>query len=223
MSWDPVWEEYFRARDLARYPLEDFIRFMAVRYFGAPDRGQVKVLDAGCGTGAHVWFLAREGFDVSGIDGSETAIQKARRRLDAEGLKADLKVGDVVALTKVFPKQHFDVVTTTGCLQCNRLSAVHTILDEIKAVLKPGGRVFATLVSVGSHGHGLGKEVEPNTFVDIAEGGMKGAGLNHFFSQQEVEDLFGKRFHGVQLGYFMRSLDNRSYYKHWVVEGEKPA
>jgi SAM-dependent methyltransferase len=212
----------FRARDLARYPLEDFIRFMAVHYFAVPDRKRVKVLDAGCGTGAHVWFLAREGFDVSAIDGSETAVLKARRRLETEGLQANLRTGDLITLREFYPAGSFDVVTTTGCLQCNRVRAIESIVDQVRDVLKPGGRVFATMVARGSHGDGLGTEVEPATFTDIPEGGMRGAGLNHFFTLEEVQRLFG-RFANVRVGYFTRSLDNQNYYKHWVVEGEKAA
>jgi hypothetical protein len=61
-SWDPTWEQVFRVRDWARYPQEELIRFVAVNFYSAAERKKIKILDAGCGTGAGVWFIAREGF-----------------------------------------------------------------------------------------------------------------------------------------------------------------
>src|SRR5262249_61470196 len=98
MSWDPVWEDIFRSSDWGKYPPEELIRFVARNYFRAPDRKQVKILEVGCGTGANVWFAAREGFDAYGIDGSPTAIRKAEQRFQKEGLTATWKVGDFVKL-----------------------------------------------------------------------------------------------------------------------------
>ena len=64
MSWDPTWEDIFRNRQWGRYPPEELVRFTARRYFQALDRKAVSMLEIGCGAGANIWFLAREGFDV---------------------------------------------------------------------------------------------------------------------------------------------------------------
>ena len=58
-------------------------------------RSQVKILEVGCGPGANIWYLAREGFDVYGIDGSSTGIAKAQAFLKKENLNAHLSIGDV--------------------------------------------------------------------------------------------------------------------------------
>src|ERR1700680_3615300 len=97
-SWDPSWEKVFRSRDWGKYPPEELVRFVALNYYSAPDRKLIRLLEIGCGTGANVWFMAREGFDVCGIDGSVTAIEKARQRLTGERVQAQLEVGDVAAL-----------------------------------------------------------------------------------------------------------------------------
>jgi SAM-dependent methyltransferase len=220
MNWDPSWEQIFQTREWARYPQEDFIRFVALNYFSASDRKQVRIVDAGCGTGAGVWFLAREGFDAHGIDGSETGIQKCEKRLKEENLNAHLLVGDCTALTDYYPTQHFDAVALVGVIACNERRSVDMILNQAFAVLKPGGRIFATAIAKGSHGDGLGMEVEPGTFVDITTGALAGMGLVHFFSLNEVKEAFA-RFSNVNIGYFIRSLNNQEDYKHWVIEGEK--
>lgn len=42
-----------------------------------------KALDIGCGTGSNVMWLARQGFDVTGVDFSEKAILKAKEKSDS--------------------------------------------------------------------------------------------------------------------------------------------
>ena len=95
---DPAWEQIFRSRQWGKYPPEHLVRFVAGNFYGAPNRGAVHLLEIGCGPGANVWFMAREGFTVSAIDGSPTAISLAGERLASEGLTADLRVGDFFSL-----------------------------------------------------------------------------------------------------------------------------
>jgi SAM-dependent methyltransferase len=49
-----------------------------------------RVLDAPCGFGRHALILARGGFDVTGVDLSETELARARERADAAGLRVRL-------------------------------------------------------------------------------------------------------------------------------------
>ncbi len=183
----------------------------------------MRILELGCGTGANIWFLAREGFDSHGIDGSETAIAAARQRMAEEGLEAHLRVGDVINIGQLYPQLYFDAVIDVACLQHNQLSAVHEILKQVQTALKPGGRVFTMLVAADSYGNGLGREIvdERGTFTEITKGPLQGTGLVHFFAREEIEALF-ERFVNVRIEQSIRSLNNqRHWYKHWVVEGRK--
>lgn len=221
MSWDPSWEQVFQDRDWARYPSEELIRFVARHFYPVPDRGQAKFLEIGCGPGANVWYLAREGFDAHGIDGSTTAIANARLLLEREGLKAKLQVSDVISLSSIYPPASFDAVIDSACLQHNRLKAIDDMLEQVETVLKPHGRLFSLMHAVGSHGYGLGDEVEPGTFVKINEGGLRGTGLCHFSTLEEVQHLFA-RFEDVRIDYSVFTLDSQArYVKRWVIEGIK--
>lgn len=223
MSWDPTWEEVFQEQEWGRYPPEELIRFIARRFFSLPHRDQIKVLEIGCGPGANIWFLAREGLDSYGIDGSETAIFKAERRMREEGLRASLRVGDAISLADAYPAQYFDAVIDVTCLQHNKLQAVHTILEQVLTVMKPGGSIFSMMVTSDSYGVGLGKEIESGTFVEVTEGPLHRRGLGHFFTLEEVQHLF-QSFANVQIEYSARTMANRSqWYNHWVIEGSKPA
>ena len=103
MSWDQTWEAIYQTRGCNRYPSEEVIGFIMRHFSKVPDRKQVKILEIGCGQGANLSFLAREGFDAYGIDGSKTAIEKSKEMLKADGLNAHLQVGDFVELDKFYP------------------------------------------------------------------------------------------------------------------------
>lgn len=135
-SWDPIWEDIFRNNEWGKYPTESLIQFIA-RNFYNKKRDEVKLLEVGCGTGPNVWYISREGFDATGIDGSKTAIQKGSSRLKDEKLNAKLIEGDIITLP--FQNDYFDGVIDVECLYCNNTTTTKTILQEIRRVLKPGG------------------------------------------------------------------------------------
>jgi len=54
-----------------------------------------EVLDLGCGTGRILLPLIREGFEVTGLDGSQNMLDLCSERLGKEGLDAELVLGDM--------------------------------------------------------------------------------------------------------------------------------
>jgi SAM-dependent methyltransferase len=187
-GWDPVWEEIFSSREWGKYPPEHVIRFVARNFYRAPDRKQVRLLEVGCGPGANVWFMAREGFTVSGIDGSSTAIEQASERLSREGLTADLRVGDYSTIP--WPDSSFDGVVENVSLYCNRWDAVKRALGEICRVLKPGALFLSSFFTDRTWGYGRGTMVEPDGFIDITEGPLAGAGFVLFLNQARLYELY---------------------------------
>jgi SAM-dependent methyltransferase len=53
------------------------------------------VLDLCCGPGRHSLQLARTGFSVTGVDGTRTYLQKARKQAETEGLKIEFVQDDM--------------------------------------------------------------------------------------------------------------------------------
>jgi len=76
MRRDPLWEEIFTERAWGRYPSEDLVRFGAQRLGHRQPRSDVRVLEVGFGTGANLWYFAREGYSVAGLEGTETGWPK---------------------------------------------------------------------------------------------------------------------------------------------------
>ena len=75
-----------------------------------------KALDMGCGTGTTAFILSQMGFDVTGIDVSETAIELASDLAQKQNLKAQFKKWDVLKLEQLNEK--FDLIYDSHCMHC---------------------------------------------------------------------------------------------------------
>lgn len=185
---DPAWEQIFSTREWGKYPPEHVVRFIARTFYRVPDRSRVRLLEIGCGPGANVWFMAREGFKVSGIDGSPTAIRQAGERLAKEGLSADLHVGDNAALP--WPDNTFDGVLENVSLYCNGSDSIRAALAEVARVLKPNAPFQASFFSTRTWGYGAGTPVEPDGFRDVTEGPLAGTGFCLFLTRDRLTEFF---------------------------------
>jgi len=201
------WDEKFRSRSWGRYPPEDLVRFMG-RNFRNADKAGVRVVEVGCGPGANLWFLHREGFAVHGIDVSPAAIGIADTRLAREnvGIPApppDLRVGNFSRLP--WPDAYFDVAVDIFALYANTTAVIREALAEVARVVKPGGLFYSKLWGTHCTGYGTGRELEPGTFDDIPEGPCRGMGVSHFFTRAEVDTVFGGLFEATAIDTVNRS------------------
>ncbi|HEU4408388.1 MAG TPA: bifunctional 2-polyprenyl-6-hydroxyphenol methylase/3-demethylubiquinol 3-O-methyltransferase UbiG [Polyangiaceae bacterium] len=105
-----------------------------LRALGEPSR--CRVLDVGCGGGLLSNGLAREGFDVTGVDLSEPSLEVARRH-DATGSVRYLKA-DAYALP--FGDGSFDAVCALDFLE--HVGDPARAVAEAGRVLRPGGLFF---------------------------------------------------------------------------------
>jgi SAM-dependent methyltransferase len=185
---NPAWEMIFREKEWGKYPPEHVIRFVARNFYRAPSRNSIRLLEIGCGPGANVWFMAREGFSVSGIDGSSTAIQKAGERLAAEGLAADLHVGDFRQLP--WNDHSFDGVVENVSLYTNPWKNIVPALLEVKRVLKPGGLFLSSFFTDRTWGYGAGEMLEEDGFKEVSEGALAGTGFCLFLKRERIPGLF---------------------------------
>lgn len=98
------------------------------------------VLDVAVGTGNTAIVAARRGAVVTGVDIAPAQIDKARARIDALGLTADLQVGDAEQLPVA--DASFDVVVSVmGAIFAPDSAKVAA---ELHRACRPGGRVAIT-------------------------------------------------------------------------------
>jgi ubiquinone/menaquinone biosynthesis C-methylase UbiE len=218
-SWDPIWEEVFTSQEWGKYPGESLIQFVA-RNFYKLDRKKIKLLEVGCGTGANIWYMSRENFDVYGIDGSKSAIEIATKRIADERLTATLKVGDIVNLP--YQENHFDAVIDNECLYANDTANSNLILSEIYRVLKPGAMFYSRTFSNDMYvGENLRSKVRFE-FKDISDGPLAGKGFVRLIDRVGINELYGKYFQ-------IKSIDKLEYTRNngsttiseWVIISQK--
>jgi len=99
-----------------------------------------RTIDLGCGTGANVVYLAKQGFESHGVDFSEVAIAKARRRAEEAGVEANLVVGDLTAPSIDGIEGPYDVLLDFGTLDDLRGEAREKMAATITRLSRPGSK-----------------------------------------------------------------------------------
>ncbi len=161
-----------------------------------------KVLDLGSGSGRHIVYFAKKGFDVFGIDIAEEGRKIARAWLKKENLKADLQKGNIYEKLP-YPDDLFDAVISVGVICHGNIQDIRKTIQEIERVLKPEGFVFiqvrrnrkyATSSINSKKVLPFGKEktlckiTGSRTCVPL-EGGEKGL-IHYNFTEQTLKDEF---------------------------------
>ncbi len=224
MSWDPVWEDVYRSRAWGQYPGEDVIRFVKRRCAPAQDAPPVRVLEVGCGSGANLWFMAREGLCVHGVDRSETAVRLARERLDREcpGWRAGggrAEVGDL--LTLPYEDGFFDAVLDVVAVCYCGFEEAQGAYAEFARVTRSGGSLFSRTFARGCWGEGTGKPAGRGAWA-CAEGPLKELGATRFTDPGEVSELL-QGWSVTSVEHSMLTMDGgRHEIRHLLVEGTKP-
>lgn len=215
------WNSIFSSRTWGRYPPVELVRFIARNFFNVHDRRVVRILEIGCGPGPNVWFMAREGFSVSGIDGSAAAIEQLRARLLSENIVFDADEFVVSNFARLpWPDEVFDAVVDVEALYANQIDTVRAALKEAHRVLKPGGLIFSQMFGPRTTGWGTGNQIEPNTSANPVSGPCAGLGATHFFSEEEISEMF-QAFRDVNKGWVHRSETDGGEVFEWVTTARK--
>jgi len=222
-GWHPTWEEnvYGQGRQLNRYPYHAVVGFIFSHFGAVADRSTVRILELGCGAGNNLWFAAREGFSVAGIDGSATAVSYAQKRFAAEALTGDLRVGDFSTLP--WGAGEFDLVLDRGSLsQATRRDVVAAALGEAHRVLKPGGRILSLIYSWEHPGRAYGRPLPDGTYTDFSGGYFAGLGTTHFLTRDDITRLYGPYFNLTTVLHTLeedRRAASQAANAFWKIEG----
>lgn len=107
-----------------------------------------EVLDIGCGLGDNAIFLASRGHSVTGLDGSPTAIEEARRRAAEAGVAVTLAVADATNLTGYDGR--FDTVVDSALYHCLDEDGRHAYIAGLYRATRPGARLHLACFSDGN-------------------------------------------------------------------------
>jgi len=147
---------------------------------------QKRILDIGCGTGRHAIELAKRGFKITGVDLSNSQLERAKQKAASAKVDVDFQLMDARYVDFV---AEFDLVMMIceGAFPLMELDEMnYRILQNAERALKFGGKlIFTTLNALYPLYH------------DVKEFLNKGKGEQEAHSQSEKFDLLTFRSNSV--------------------------
>lgn len=156
-----------------------------MQYFSLIRKGNV--LDLGIGEGRNSLPFAFEGFNIDGVDISETALKRCEENLSNKDIIVNLAISDLREYEVV--KDQYTLIIAANILNFFRKSEIDAIIKSIKEGLKEDGIVyfivFSTLEPRYNSIKATKTEVEENTFyIDEKDS------YAHYFTQEEIVKYF---------------------------------
>ena len=191
--WDEAWKRVAKPhKELPKLPYIHEITRKLKKY------SVKKVLDLGCGSGWLSIFISKYGFEVTGIDIAEPAIELGKLWAKEDNANVNFLVGDLLNLP--FKEDSFDAVVCNSVLEHFRLDQAKILFEKIHKVLTEKGFFFGCFDSVGS-GKGEYFELEDTTHVYTDQ--MRQGMMLRNFSDQELKELLSN--------FDILSFDKNSY------------
>lgn len=203
-AFDLDWEKEYQRGFSQNWPWDVVVSFVFRHAPRDRPRSDIRVLELGFGTGANLWFAAREGFAVAGVEGSETAVAAARARFAREGLAGDLRVGDFTGALP-FADRTFDLVIDRAALSYTSFSKVRQALGESRRVLREGGVILFSPYASDHPAASSGRPIGDGLIDDITWVGLAGAGPVSFWTGADTVAAFGEGWDLFALSHVART------------------
>lgn len=189
---------YSQQKHINRYPFDRVVSAVMPRISSLPK--PLTALDLGSGTGNHLKFFAENGFDVTGVEQSETAASLSLRFLEAHHLSANLHIGDITKLDNLDINSKFSLILDRGSLTHNSLFDFNYSLSSISKYLKSQG-VFISYFFSSNHSSVVGAtEISPYYFSNYTRGDFVDCPAPALFlPQDQAIKLFSKYFTIISL------------------------
>jgi len=129
-DWDLIYREGCPPWEIGRPKTE------LIRVLNEWDLPRGTALELGCGTGSDAIYLAQQGFDVTAVEVSPTALERARRRGMQEGAQVHFVLDDVFEFTA--SGEPYDFIYDAGFYHFIRRVRLEAFLDMLWRLTKPG-------------------------------------------------------------------------------------
>jgi cyclopropane fatty-acyl-phospholipid synthase-like methyltransferase len=98
-------------------------------------------IDLGCGTGTNVVYLAKHGWEATGVDFIGRAIRQGRRKARQAGVASRTRFlrGDVTRLSPSDLGGPFDLAVDIGCCHSLPVDARARYAQTLRSLVQPGG------------------------------------------------------------------------------------
>lgn len=162
-----------------------YLQFLSV----LKKREASSVLDLCCGYGQHSLHLDDNGFSVTAADLEPEKTERLHEICVSSNREIKVVIADMKDLP--FRDRSFDAVVCLSAIHHQCTAGIQKTIAEIFRVLCPGGLLLFDILSTEDPSFGLGKEMEPNTFVGSREGEED---VPHHYATEEELIKFLKEF-----------------------------
>ncbi|ECR1907936.1 class I SAM-dependent methyltransferase [Campylobacter jejuni] len=223
-SNEKIWENIFSKKEWGKYPSENVIRFIARNFYNVQDRSKINILELGLGTGANLWFCAREGFKVSGIEWSKTGLERFRARLKDENLSTQIEqieIGDYLEKLDLFKNESFDAWMDSYSLAYNDFEKTKQIIKKAMKKLKIGGKFFSITPSLYNEGF----EKDANLgyhLVKPVSGTDAFTGVIRYCDEEDLKRLYeGEGYKITSIKIHIQKDLEKQLNELYIIEGER--
>ncbi len=193
-NWDTIYRKLGIVQKKSVMVAKKFVEFLLKN-----KKSKLIILDQGCGTGRHTLFLVdyfiknKTKAHIDAFDNSKKAISILKKILSEKKIpNSNSSINCFVYnLNKKLPFKdcYFNGILSILVIEHGKIRQIRKWCKELKRILKNGGLLALTVPSTFDPLFATGKEIEPNTKINIAQ--IDGDIPHHFFSDTEIEkDLF---------------------------------
>lgn len=185
---EKYWEDvYNKGEQLNNYPYDQIVSFIFRNYPKDKNRSDINILELGCGAGNNLWFAAREGFKVTGIDWSKSAIEYAKNRFIKEGLTGNFIVGEFDKAKELENK--YDLIINREAMAYIPMFKTKEIIQSLKKILKNNGMIYFASYSDRDSACASG-EYDENYMTVNMKRGVSGTTETYYYGRRDIFDIF---------------------------------
>lgn len=199
--WEASFAEQIARSAFNTAPVESVVRTVAYhlrdRYTGE-EQHSLHFLEAGCGAGPNLVWLAARGIRVSGIDIAPSALSLARQSLERAGYADRIDTLQEASVSAApFEDASFDGIIEACVFQHLAREERRRAFAEVSRLLRPRGVFVGYMLDVG---HTVFRAKRDEQLADdpgsllLSDARSKmyltGIGLSHFFRAEEFDEFF---------------------------------
>jgi 2-polyprenyl-3-methyl-5-hydroxy-6-metoxy-1,4-benzoquinol methylase len=146
-----------------------------------------RVCDAGCGFGQYSIILALNGFEISGFDISNSAIELTENILGKMGLTHKEYVEEDICNLS-FEENMFEGMIVRSVLNYLKVAEAKRALDEISRTVEMGGLIYISFDGINNQNLSIEHDVLDDGSLKYNEGNRSGM-IWRFYTNEEIRIL----------------------------------
>lgn len=214
-----VWEDlYAEGNFLNRYPWDVVVSFL-YRHASSARKplSELNILEIGCGSASNLWFAAREGASVTGIDCSSSALNFARQRFSDDKLHGEFFECYLPELPD-FELASFDCIIDRATLATCPPETILQTNEKLAQLIKPDGKYLATFYGKQHSSFHSGETQPDGSTGNISTGSLVGIGSLTFLDSETIDELYLQHWEALELQNILRTEhtgNNKLVHEEW--------